>query len=130
MAISFGVHIGLWSAMVKNGDGPQKVSDLAKQLGLQEELLQRMMRHVAASGYLDMKAPDEYTPNISASLCLFRSCPVAIAPGETTAKIDLRPETDRCFISPPTLNPIFVHAHDWLKDRGYKNLRDNKDTAY
>jgi hypothetical protein len=63
MAISFGVYTGLWSAMAENGDGPQKVSDLAKQLGIQEELLQRMMRHVAASGYLDMTAPEEFTPN-------------------------------------------------------------------
>jgi Mn-dependent DtxR family transcriptional regulator len=63
MAISFGVSTGLWSTMAKNGDGPQKVSDLAKQLGIQEEVLQRMMRHIAASGYLNMTAPDEYTPN-------------------------------------------------------------------
>lgn len=71
MAISFGVHTGLWSAMAKNGDGPQKVSDLAKQLNMQEELLHRMMRHVAASGYIDMTAPDEFTPNnFSKSLSL------------------------------------------------------------
>ena len=63
MAISFGIQTGLWSAMAKNGDGPQKVSDLAKQLGVQEELLQRMMRHVAACGFLDATDPDEYKPN-------------------------------------------------------------------
>lgn len=63
MAISFGVQTGLWKAMVKNGDGPQKVADLAGQLGIQEELLRRMMRHIAASGYIDMTAPDTYTPN-------------------------------------------------------------------
>lgn len=71
MAISFGVQSGLWNAMAKNGDGPQKVVDLAKQLGIQEELLRRMMRHIAASGYIDMTAPDEYTPNsFSKSLSL------------------------------------------------------------
>lgn len=71
MAISFGVHTGLWSTIAKNGDGPQKVVDLAKQLDIEEELLQRMMRHIAASGYLDMTAPDEYTPNnFSKSLAL------------------------------------------------------------
>lgn len=71
MAIRFGVQTNLWSTMAKNGDGPQKVVDLAKQLGLEEELLQRMMRHIAASGYLDMTAPDEYTPNnFSKSLSL------------------------------------------------------------
>lgn len=57
--------------MSNNGDGPQKVVDLAKQLGIQEELLSRMMRHIAAFGYIDMTAPDEYTPNsFSKSLTL------------------------------------------------------------
>lgn len=71
MAISFGVYTGLWNAMAKNGAGPQKVPDLAKQLGIQEEILHRMMRHVAASGYLDMTAADEFTPNnFSKSLSL------------------------------------------------------------
>ena len=57
--------------MAKNGDGPQSVADLAKQLGIEEELLQRMMRHIAASGYLDMTAPDVFTPNLfSKSLAL------------------------------------------------------------
>ncbi|KAI0892182.1 S-adenosyl-L-methionine-dependent methyltransferase [Annulohypoxylon nitens] len=71
MAISFGVQSGLWTAMSNNGDGPQKVVDLAKQLGIQEELLSRMMRHIAAFGYIDMTAPDEYTPNsFSKSLTL------------------------------------------------------------
>ncbi|KAF2262889.1 hydroxyindole O-methyltransferase [Lojkania enalia] len=112
MAISFGVYTGLWSAMAKNGDGPQKVSDLAKQLGMQEELLQRMMRHVAASGYLDMTAPDEFTPNnFSKSL----SMPVM---------------SSGYYTGPPILNPTFLHAHDWLKDRGYKIPRDKNDTAY
>lgn len=63
MALTFGVRSGLWSTMAENGDGPQKVPDLAKQLGMEEELLQRMMRHMSASGHLDMVAPDVYKPN-------------------------------------------------------------------
>lgn len=63
MAISFGIKTGLWSAMARNGDKPQKVAHLAEQLGMQEELLLRMMRHLAAAGYLDASAPDEYNPN-------------------------------------------------------------------
>jgi hypothetical protein len=38
--------------------------------------------------------------------------------------------TNRSLNSPPILNPTFLHAHDWLKDRGYKIPRDKKDTAY
>lgn len=71
MAVQFGVQSGLWNAMSRNGDGPQRVADLATQIGVQEELLTRMMRHIAASGYINMTAPDEYTPNsFSKSLSL------------------------------------------------------------
>ncbi|XXH04676.1 hypothetical protein Hte_011096 [Hypoxylon texense] len=112
MAISFGVQSGLWIAMANNGDGPQKVVDLAKQLGIQEELLQRMMRHIIASGYIDMTAPDEYTPNnFSKSLAL-----AVMSSGYHTC--------------PPILNPPFLHAHDWFKDRGYTCPTDNFDTPY
>ncbi|KAI1121653.1 S-adenosyl-L-methionine-dependent methyltransferase [Nemania abortiva] len=112
MAISFGVQSGLWTTMAKNGDGPQKVVDLAKQLGMQEELLKRMMRHIAASGYIDMTAPDEYTPNnFSKSLAL-----TVMSSAYHTA--------------PPILNPPSIHAHDWLKERGYTCPTDNTDCPY
>ncbi|KAI1246516.1 hypothetical protein MGN70_013416 [Eutypa lata] len=112
MAISFGVQSGLWTAMMENGDGPQKVVDLAKQLGIQEELLQRMMRHIATSGYIDMTAPDEYTPNsFSKSLAL-----PAISSGYHT--------------SPTILNPSFLRAHDWLREKGYTCPTDTVDTPF
>ncbi|XDG04359.1 hypothetical protein ABKA04_003974 [Annulohypoxylon sp. FPYF3050] len=112
MAISFGVQSGLWTAMSNNGDGPQKVVDLAKQLGIQEELLSRMMRHIAAFGYIDMTAPDEYTPNsFSKSLAL-----AVISSGYHTG--------------PLILNPTFLQTHDWLRDRGYRCPTDNLDTPY
>ena len=63
MAVQFGIRSGLWAKMAENGDRPQKVADLAKQLDVQEELLQRLMRHISAWGYLNMVAPDEYLPN-------------------------------------------------------------------
>ncbi|KAI1744869.1 S-adenosyl-L-methionine-dependent methyltransferase [Xylaria scruposa] len=112
MAISFGVQSGLWTAMANNGDGPQKVVDLAEQLGVQDELLRRMMRHIAASGYIDMTSPDEYTPNsFSKSLGL-----TVMSSGYHTC--------------PPILVPAFLQAHDWLKSRGYKCPTDNLDTPY
>ncbi|KAI8632195.1 S-adenosyl-L-methionine-dependent methyltransferase [Xylariaceae sp. FL1651] len=112
MAISFGVQSGLWTTMTKNGDGPQKAVDLAKQLGMEEELLRRMMRHIAASGYIDMTAPDEYTPNnFSKSLALS-----AISSGYHT--------------SPAILYPSFLHTHDWLREKGYKCPTDNLDTPF
>ncbi|KAI0407836.1 S-adenosyl-L-methionine-dependent methyltransferase [Xylaria palmicola] len=112
MAISFGVQSGLWTAMANNGDDPQKAVDLAKQLGIQAELLQRMMRHIAASSYINMTAPDEYTPNsFRKSLAL-----VVISSGYHTC--------------PPIFNPAFLHAHDWLKDKGYTCPTDNLNTPY
>ncbi|KAI1777524.1 S-adenosyl-L-methionine-dependent methyltransferase [Hypoxylon cercidicola] len=112
MAISFGVRSGLWTAMANNGDGPQRAVDLAKQLGIQEELLHRMMQHIAASGYIDMTAPDEYTPNnFSKSLALA----VMSSSYHTT---------------PAILDPVFLHAPDWLKDRGYTCPTDSSDTPY
>jgi hypothetical protein len=63
MAIGFGVQTGLWTTMAQNGDRPQSVSNLASQLRMPEELLTRMMRHVAASGYIKMVEPGVYLPN-------------------------------------------------------------------
>ncbi|RYP75441.1 hypothetical protein DL771_002326 [Monosporascus sp. 5C6A] len=112
MAIEFGVRVGLWTAMSKNGDGPQKVNDLAKQVGVQEELLRRMMQHVAAAGYLDITAPDEYTPN------------------NFSKSMALTPMSSGYYTGPCTLNPMFLAAHDWLKGRGYTVPTSNLDTAY
>ncbi|KAI1278297.1 S-adenosyl-L-methionine-dependent methyltransferase [Xylaria sp. FL0933] len=112
MAISFGVQSGLWTAMANNGDGPQKVVDLSKQLGMQEELLKRIMRHIAASGYIDMTAPDEYTPNnFSKSLVL----PVMSGSYYTAA---------------PVLYPTFLSTYNWLQNSGYVCPTDNLDTPY
>ncbi|KAI1271014.1 S-adenosyl-L-methionine-dependent methyltransferase [Xylaria sp. FL0933] len=112
MAISFSVQSGLWTAIMDNGDGPQKVGDLAKRLSIQKELLQRIMRHVAASGYIDMTAPNEYTPNsFTKSLAL-----AVISSGYHTG--------------PPILNPAFLQAHDWLRNKGYVCPINNLDTPY
>lgn len=36
---NFGVDCGLWTLMAKNGDKPQKVTDLAESLGVDSYLL-------------------------------------------------------------------------------------------
>lgn len=57
--------------MSKHGDCPQKVADLAEELDIEFEILQRLMRHIAACGYIKMVAPDVYQPNnFSKSLVL------------------------------------------------------------
>jgi hypothetical protein len=119
MAVDFGFESGLWERMVANGDEPQKVADLAKQLGIQEELLQRFMRHIAATGRLDVVGPHHYRPNnftralgdpVLASgyrygyvmLPLLQILPNG-SPGD----------------SPSVINPICIHAHKYFKQRGY-----------
>lgn len=36
-----GIDTGLWTLMTKNGDGPQKVEDLAEPLGIDPALLRK-----------------------------------------------------------------------------------------
>ncbi|KAI1111585.1 S-adenosyl-L-methionine-dependent methyltransferase [Nemania sp. NC0429] len=112
MAIRFGVYSGLWTTMASNGDRYQTVAELATQLGIQEELLRRMMRHIAASGYINMTAPDEYTPN-KFSKSLSR---VVMDSGYSWG--------------PPILIPAFLHAEEWFKTNGYICPTNNLNTPY
>ncbi|KAK3291164.1 S-adenosyl-L-methionine-dependent methyltransferase [Chaetomium fimeti] len=71
MALSIGVNIGLFHHMVKDGDRSKKAGDLAKTLGIHPPLLCRLMRHMAAMGYMTEVAADEYKPtNFTKSLTI------------------------------------------------------------
>ncbi|KAK9778976.1 putative O-methyltransferase domain-containing protein [Seiridium cardinale] len=59
-ALSTGTVSGLWKTMAKNGDRPQRVSDLAVATGVDEVLLGRLMRHLAAMQYLIQTGANEY----------------------------------------------------------------------
>lgn len=77
-ALNFGVDSGLWQLMAKNGDEPQRVADLAANLGVDPVLLGklsccrshnppnfhsgRLMRHLGAMGYLVESGENEYKP--------------------------------------------------------------------
>ncbi|KAK1777700.1 S-adenosyl-L-methionine-dependent methyltransferase [Copromyces sp. CBS 386.78] len=71
-ALTTGVDVGLWKLMVKNGvDAVHNVEDLAKSLGMDPELLGRLLRHVCAMGHLVEVAQDEYKlTNFTRSLSL------------------------------------------------------------
>ncbi|KAH6640167.1 S-adenosyl-L-methionine-dependent methyltransferase [Chaetomium tenue] len=60
MALSIAVDIGLFHHMVKDGDRPKKAEEMAETLGIHPPLLCRLMRHVAAMGYIVEVAADEY----------------------------------------------------------------------
>lgn len=69
--LAFGVDVGLWKLMAANGDGPQKVDKLASDLGVNSQLLGRLMRHLGAMGYVIETGPDEFrTTNYSKAMSL------------------------------------------------------------
>ncbi|KFX96913.1 hypothetical protein V490_03071 [Pseudogymnoascus sp. VKM F-3557] len=111
-AIAFGVETGLWIQIVNNGDSPQKVVDLSKQLGLDPTLLARMLKHICAMGYIVETGPDEYTPNnFTKSLSLpiiAHSYPVCLW----------------------SVNTALVNLHKYLKEIGYQNPTSPTDGNY
>ncbi|KAJ4419212.1 hypothetical protein N0V82_005119 [Gnomoniopsis sp. IMI 355080] len=62
-AISYGVDSHLWKVMAKSGDRPQKVSELAEGLGLNENVLSRLLRHLSAMSYIEEVEEDTYKSN-------------------------------------------------------------------
>lgn len=56
---------------MENDASPKKVSELASKLKIDPKLLARTMRHLAAMGYIDETAQDEYqSTNFSKSLAI------------------------------------------------------------
>ncbi|KAJ5385475.1 Winged helix-turn-helix transcription repressor DNA-binding [Penicillium concentricum] len=110
-AIGFGVDSGLWVLMARNGDQPQKVTDLAASLGVDPRLLSRLMRHIGAMGLLIEVGDDEYRPtNFTKALSLpqighgylgFTACT-----GAGTLKF-----------------------HEFARKRNWVNPTDNQDTS-
>ncbi|KAK2037189.1 S-adenosyl-L-methionine-dependent methyltransferase [Colletotrichum somersetense] len=110
-ALNFGVDSGLWKLMAKHGDKPQKVGELAADLGVDPVLLGRLMRHLAAMGYIKETGLDEYRPtNFSKSMSLPMIGDGYIAMTSCTGAAPLR-------------------FHEYSRKRGYKNPTDAKDTA-
>ncbi|CEF75723.1 hypothetical protein FGSG_10331 [Fusarium graminearum PH-1] len=109
-ALAFGVDSGLWRAMVQNGDRGQSVSELADQTGVDPVLLARIMRHLAAMGYVDETAQDEYRPTVfSKSLSI---------PTVGNGLIGLTCATGA---SP-------LKFHEFSRKSGWKNPTDTKNT--
>ncbi|SPJ72164.1 related to O-methyltransferase [Fusarium torulosum] len=110
-ALSFGVDNGLWKAMVKNGDRPQTVDELATQIGADPVLLGRMMRHLAAMGHINETGHDEYQPTgFSKSLSIPMMGNGLIGLTCTTGAASLK-------------------FHEYSRKRGWQNPTDSKDTA-
>ncbi|WYZ42097.1 hypothetical protein EsH8_V_000992 [Colletotrichum jinshuiense] len=69
-AIAAGVESSLFKFMVEN-PGPKKVEELATALRFGQDVLSRLMRHLASMGYLKEVGSDEYEPtNFAKALSL------------------------------------------------------------
>ncbi|KAM4066531.1 o-methyltransferase [Hirsutella rhossiliensis] len=70
-AITLGVETGLFSILVQGDGSPWALKELASKLEMQESFLGRLMRHLAAMGYLIETGPDNYLPtNFTRALTL------------------------------------------------------------
>ncbi|KAJ5500802.1 O-methyltransferase family 2 [Penicillium expansum] len=136
-AIGFGVDSGLWVLMAQNGDGPQKVIDLAMSLGIDPRLLSglymtpskalancilgRLMRHVSAMGLLIEVGEDEYQPtNYTKALSLPQ-----IGHGYLgiTTHVSCRPFSTAC------TGAANLKFHEFSRKRGWVNPKDPWDTS-
>ncbi|KAK4099302.1 S-adenosyl-L-methionine-dependent methyltransferase [Parathielavia hyrcaniae] len=59
--LSLGIEAGVW-AYLSIDDQPKTVAATADATGMEEALLARLLKHVAAMGYLVETGPDEYRP--------------------------------------------------------------------
>ncbi|KAJ5116678.1 O-methyltransferase family 2 [Penicillium angulare] len=110
-AITFGVDCGLWDLMAQNGDGAQKVGDLATSLGVNPKLLGRLMRHLATMGLLTEVGEDEYkTTNYTKCLSL--------------------PEIGHGYIGLTSCTAVgALKFHEFSRRRDWVNPSDAKDTS-
>ncbi|KAJ5693890.1 hypothetical protein N7536_004302 [Penicillium majusculum] len=120
-AIGFGVDSGLWVLMAQNGDQPQKVSDLAASLGVDPQLLSRLMRHISAMGLLIEVGEDEYHPtNYTKALSL---------PQIGHGYLGLAADTSHCSLSTASTGAGTLKFHEFSRKRGWVNPTDPWDTS-
>ncbi|KAI6282399.1 hypothetical protein MCOR27_003799 [Pyricularia oryzae] len=110
-ALTFGVDAGLWELMARNGDGPQAVADLAAVLGVDPPLLARVMRHVAAMGYLEEVGVDRYRPT-------------AFVKALTIPMIGAG-----YLVAPSASGAAQLRFHDYARKHGFRNPDDPADTS-
>ncbi|KAH7305868.1 S-adenosyl-L-methionine-dependent methyltransferase [Stachybotrys elegans] len=109
--LNFGIETGLWKLMAKNGDKPQRVEDLASKLTVDAVLLARLMRHLAAMGYLKEVGVNEYqTTNFTKAMSF------------PTVSGGYFSMTSATGASP-------LRFHEYSRKRGFKNPADAQDTA-
>ncbi|TLS29559.1 hypothetical protein PpBr36_01431 [Pyricularia pennisetigena] len=110
-ALTFGIDTGLWELMARNGDRPQGVAELAGPLGIDPALLARVMRHVAAMGYLKETGRDQYQPTAfikALTIDIINAGYFAATSASAAAQL---------------------RFHDYAKKHGLKNPDDPKDTS-
>ncbi|ROV89736.1 hypothetical protein VPNG_10189 [Cytospora leucostoma] len=108
--INLGIDTGLWKLMAKNGDKPQKVVELSRDLGIDPALLSRLLRHLSAMGYIIETDTDEYMPtNFSKALS------IPIISGGYPAML--------------SVSRGAIMFHEYARAIGWKNPTDAKNTS-
>ncbi|KAH8661162.1 S-adenosyl-L-methionine-dependent methyltransferase [Ilyonectria robusta] len=111
--LALGNDVGLFKQMAAGGGSPNKVESLAKALGFEVDLLRRILRHLAAMGYICQTGPDEYKPtNFTKAMAL----PVVADGYPLYAYAKIEP---------------MAYFHKWLRMNGYrspKELSNNPQT--
>ncbi|CAG9949240.1 unnamed protein product [Clonostachys rosea f. rosea IK726] len=110
-AISWGVDCGLWKQIARNGDRPQSVQELASQVGVDSLLLARLLRHLAACGFITETGPDEYKPT------------------NFTKSLSLDIIGDAYIALPSSSGGGQLKFHEFNRKRGWKNPTDAHDTS-
>ncbi|KAH6975692.1 S-adenosyl-L-methionine-dependent methyltransferase [Ilyonectria destructans] len=111
--LALGNDVGLFKQMATGGGSPSKVESLAKALGFEVDLLRRILRHLAAMGYICQTGPDEYKPtNFTKAMAI----PIVADGYPLYAYAKIEP---------------MAYFHKWLKMNGYqspKELSNNPQT--
>ncbi|KAI8648885.1 Methyltransf-2 domain-containing protein [Fusarium sp. Ph1] len=110
-SLIFGVETGLWKLMAKNGDEPQVVHRLAADLDLDPLLLNRLMRHLASTGYL-----------IETGECEYKITNFTRAMG-----FDILGNGYLAMIS--CMSAASIRFHEFTRKRGFQNPKDAEDTS-
>ncbi|KAJ5092114.1 S-adenosyl-L-methionine-dependent methyltransferase [Penicillium alfredii] len=104
-SLALGNDVELFKHLAANDGSPKSTEHLAAAVGFELDLLRRILRHLAAMGYISQTGPDEYKPtNFTRAMTI----PV-VASGYSLYAYSL-------------IEPM-IHFPKWLKINGYRAPR-------
>ncbi|KAK1751998.1 S-adenosyl-L-methionine-dependent methyltransferase [Echria macrotheca] len=110
-SLALGVDVGLFTALAK-GDTPKSVNELAGTIGFDVDGLSRILRHLAAMGYIVQTGKDEYKSN---NFSKAMTIPI-VADGYP-------------FYRSVCIAPM-LHLHKWLATKDYATPTTGRDNPF